>query len=392
MISNKRVSLKPGKDAAIKRLHPWIFSGAIQDQSPDLADGDVVEIQNNRKEFLGIGHFHHGSIAVKILTFEPIDDLLTLWKERIHLALKRRKESIPPHTNAYRVVHGEGDLLPGLVIDYYHGVYVIQCHTIGMHRSIQDLASVLKALDPTCLGIYDKSQETLPAFYAKNVSNGYLHGHQTLPHVIEENGVKFQINWETGQKTGFFLDQRDNRALLGQYASGKKILNAFCYSGGFSLYALKAGAKAVVSIDASSKAITLLNENLHLNGLETSSHESVVGDVMKYIQDLSEDFDLMVLDPPAFAKSLNAKHHALQGYQRLNALAMRKIKSGGLIFTFSCSQVISRELFLNMLVAAGIQVGRKVQVLHQLSQGADHPINLFHPESHYLKGFVLRID
>ena len=391
METKKFVQLKPGKDAPVKRFHPWIFSGAILKQSQNLQDGDWVDVTSSREEFLGTGHFHHGSIAVKIVSFKPIDSKADFWKSKIEQAYALRK-IIPFHqTNAFRLIHGEGDACPGLVIDFYNGILVFQAHTIGMHLDRAEIVQALKSVfGAQVVAIYDKSKETLPPEYATTCQNGFLFGEVSVPHRIEENGVAFSVNWVTGQKTGFFIDQRDNRKLIAEYAEGKSILNTFCYSGGFSLYALKAGAKKVISLDASAKAIDLVNQNSELNGL-SEGHEAIVGETLPYLKNTEEIFDIIILDPPAFAKSIGSKHKALQGYQKINQLALKKIKPNGLLFTFSCSQVISRDLFYNMLVAAGIEAGREIQVLHQMTQAPDHPINLFHPESNYLKGFVLRV-
>ena len=391
METKKFVQLKPGKDAPVKRFHPWIFSGAILKQSQNLQDGDWVDVTSSREEFLGTGHFHHGSIAVKIVSFKPIDSKADFWKSKIEQAYALRK-IIPFHqTNAFRLIHGEGDACPGLVIDFYNGILVFQAHTIGMHLDRSEIVQALKSVfGAQVVAIYDKSKETLPPEYAATCQNGFLFGEVPVPHRIEENGVAFSVNWVTGQKTGFFIDQRDNRKLIAEYAEGKSILNTFCYSGGFSLYALKAGAKKVISLDASAKAIDLVNQNSELNGI-SEGHEAIVGETLPYLKNTEEIFDIIILDPPAFAKSIGSKHKALQGYQKINQLALKKIKPNGLLFTFSCSQVISRDLFYNMLVAAGIEAGREIQVLHQMTQAPDHPINLFHPESNYLKGFVLRV-
>jgi len=389
----KFVKLKPGKEIPLKRFHPWVFSGAIQQQSNQLTDGDWVEVKDYKNNFLGIGHFHFGSIAVKVMHFKPIESFASLWIEKITQA-KNLRDLIPfQETNAFRLVHGEGDQCPGLIIDYYKGVFVIQAHSIGVHKSINDISdAILKVFGKKIVvAIYDKSKETLPQEYAQNLQNDYLYGNADVPYEILENGVKFAINWITGQKTGFFLDQRDNRELLAKFAKGKDVLNTFCYSGGFSLYALRAGAKKVISLDASAKAIDLVKQNISLNNFDKLNHEAIVGETLPYLRNNEELFDIIILDPPAFAKSLNTKHKALQGYQRINELAMQQIRPNGLLFTYSCSQVITRDLFYNMLVASAINCGREIQVVHQMNQGPDHPVNIFHPESHYLKGFVLRI-
>jgi 23S rRNA (cytosine1962-C5)-methyltransferase len=391
-MTEKFIQLKAGKDAPVKRFHPWVFSGAIQKQSPNLQDGDWVDVVSSRNEFLGTGHFHNGSIAVKICSFAPITNKAEFWENRIQNAWDLRLLLNLSKTNAFRLIHGEGDGCPGLIMDLYKDVIVFQAHTIGMHRDRDEIVAAIKnTLGKKVKAIYDKSRETLPPEYAQNCTNSFVFGEVKVPYTVQENGLSFSINWITGQKTGFFLDQRDNRKLLAHYAEGKDILNTFCYSGGFSLYALQAGANSVISLDASAKAIDLVHENIRINKMEAKNHEAIVGETLPYLRNCETDFDIIVLDPPAFAKSMNAKHKALQGYQKINELALRKIKKNGLLFTYSCSQVITRELFYNMLVAAGIAVGREIQVIHQMTQGPDHPINLFHPESNYLKGFVLKV-
>ena len=386
------IQLKPGKDAPVKRFHPWVFSGAIAKQSPNLKDGDWVNVYSSREEFLGTGHYHNGSIAVKIISFQEIESKSTFWEKRIQNAWDLRALLPLEKTNAFRLLHGEGDGCPGLIMDLYKDVLVFQAHTIGMHRDRNEIVEAIKqVLGKKIKAIYDKSRETLPTEYAQNCTNGYVFGEVAVPYTIKENGISFSINWITGQKTGFFIDQRENRALLAKYAKGKSVLNTFCYSGGFSLYALEAGAASVISLDTSAKAIDLVNANIELNKMQVLPHEAIIGETLPYLKANEDEFDIIILDPPAFAKSMNAKHKALQGYQKINELALRKIKKNGLLFTYSCSQVITRDLFYNMLVAAGIAVGREIQVIHQMTQSPDHPINLFHPESNYLKGFVLKV-
>jgi len=392
MNAAKFVQLKHGKDAPVKRFHPWVFSGAIIKQSPNLQDGDWVNVYSSREEFLGTGHFHHGSIAVKIISFEAIESKSAFWEKRIQNAWDLRSLLPLKDTNAFRLIHGEGDGCPGLIMDLYKDVIVFQAHTIGMHRDRDEIVEAIKnVLGKKIKAIYDKSKETLPTEYAQSVTNTFVFGEVKVPYTVKENGISFSINWITGQKTGFFIDQRENRAILARYAPGKSVLNTFCYSGGFSLYALKAGASSVISLDASAKAIDLVNANIELNKMQDLNHQAIVGETLPYLKANEDEFDIIVLDPPAFAKSMNAKHKALQGYQKINELALKKIKKNGLLFTYSCSQVITRDLFYNMLVAAGIAVGREIQVIHQMTQSPDHPINLFHPESNYLKGFVLKV-
>ena len=392
MKSTLFIQLKPGKDAPVKRFHPWVFSGAIAKQSPNLQDGDWVNVVSSRDEFLGTGHYHNGSIAVKIISFQEIESKSDFWKKRILNAWDLRALLPLEKTNAFRLIHGEGDGCPGLIMDLYKDVLVFQAHTIGMHRDRDEIVEAIKeVLGKKIKAIYDKSRETLPTEYAQNCTNGYVYGDVAVPYTVKENGISFSINWITGQKTGFFIDQRENRALLAKYAKGKSVLNTFCYSGGFSLYALEAGAASVISLDASAKAIDLVKANIELNKMQSLQHEAIVGETLPYLKANEDEFDIIVLDPPAFAKSMNAKHKALQGYQKINELALKKIKKNGLLFTYSCSQVITRDLLYNMLVAAGISVGREIQVIHQMTQSPDHPINLFHPESNYLKGFVLKV-
>jgi 23S rRNA (cytosine1962-C5)-methyltransferase len=384
--------LNKGREEAIKRLHPWIFSGAIGRQDESVRDGDLVEVVSKSGEYMARGHYHDGSIKVRILTFEKEAIDAAFWQKRLQNAYEVRQELLLSETDCYRLVHGEGDGLPGLIIDMYNGVAVVQAHTIGMHRCLPDIVTALQAvLGDNLKAVFDKSRDTLPGQYASGLTNGYLWGQAQVPHQVKENGNKFLIDWERGQKTGFFLDQRDNRALLAHYSKDKTVMNAFSYSGGFSVYALSTGAQQVVSIDVSGKATVLCDENVALNNY-TDRHESLTEDVMKWLSTTTDLYDIVVLDPPAFAKSLSARHRAVQGYKRLNAEGITKVKPGGLLFTFSCSQVVDRELFYNTVVAACMVVGRKARVLHQLTQGPDHPVNVFHPEGSYLKGLVLRID
>jgi 23S rRNA (cytosine1962-C5)-methyltransferase len=387
-----RLILQKGREDAIRRMHPWVFSGAIAREEGETADGDLVEVISNRGEFLARGHYHDGSIKVRILTYEnePIDQ--EFWVKKLQNAYNVRTDLLLRETNCYRLVHGEGDGLPGLIIDLYNGVAVVQAHTIGMHRSLPMLVDALKqVLGDDLKAVFSKSRDTLPGQYASEFPNDYIFEKAPSPHTVLENGLQFRVDWEQGQKTGFFLDQRENRALLAHYSPEKTVLNAFSYSGGFSVYALAAGAQSVVSVDVSGKATTLCDQNIALNDFQ-ERHESVTEDVMKWLKNSDDQFDIVVLDPPAFAKSLSARHRAVQGYKRLNIEGIQKVKPGGLLFTFSCSQVVDRELFYNTIVAACMEVGRKARVLHQLTQGPDHPVNVFHPEGSYLKGLVLRID
>ena len=405
---NKVIILKQGKELFVRRFHPWIFSGAIARILGKPQDGDLVEVQDHWQNYLATGHYHQGSIAVKIIAYQPTEADENFWFDKFERAFKVRQLLDLQATNCYRLIHGEGDSCPGLIIDVYNGVAVLQAHSIGMHLARHQISKALQQLYGANLqAIYDKSVETLPKEYASTIENSYLFGAATVPHAVLENNNTFLINWETGQKTGFFLDQRDNRALLAKYAKGKRVLNAFCYSGGFSVYALKAQATLVDSVDVSQKAIDLTNENVLANfyskQLSVSSeiipqsalnipHSAYAEDVMKFLKASDGLYEVMVLDPPAYAKSMDARHRAVQGYKRLNAEGMRRLAKGGVLFTFSCSQVVDRELFYNTIVAAALEAGRQVRVLHHLSQPADHPVNFFHPEGSYLKGLVLYVE
>lgn len=391
-----KITLRTGKDSPLKRFHSWVFSGAIKTIHGDVSEGDIVKVFSAKDEFLGMGHYQNGSIAVRVFSFEEVDPDSSFWVKKLRSAYTLRKNAGLANnetTNAYRLVHAEGDGLPGLVIDYYNGTAVVQTHSVGMHMIRDSLVTGLQAVYGEKLkAVYDKSAESLGKVQNEPYSNAYLFG-KAATNEVSENNYKFKVNWETGQKTGFFLDQRDNRALLGSYSRGKNVLNTFCYTGGFSIYALGAGANEVHSVDSSSKAIALTDENVHLNFGETDRHRSIEADVLKHIKETGKDYyDVIILDPPAFAKSISAKHNAVQAYKRLNAEALERIKSGGIIFTFSCSQVVDRELFKNTITAAAIQVGRKVRILHYLSQPSDHPANIFHTESEYLKGLVLYVE
>ena len=386
-----KIFLKPKKDEALYRKHPWIFSGAIRKIEGDAQDGERAAVHNSRGQYVATGHYHNGSIAVRILSFEKTNLDQNFWEERLENAKAYRKQLGLPKalTNCYRLIHGEGDGLPGLIIDVYGETVVMQCHSIGMHREREYIVEALKKLLPEIKAIYDKSSEALPERYAASMQDGYIFG-KSAPAEVNENGHRFFVDWETGQKTGFFLDQRDNRQKLNNYVKDKKVLNAFCYSGGFSVYAQQAGAAEVHSIDASKKAMEWTDKNIALNPTDIS-HQSIIGSVLEYLKSC-DLYDVMVIDPPAFAKTISKRHNAVQGYKRLNAMAMEKITSGGILFTFSCSQVIDSQLFYNTIVAAAIESGRKMRVMHHLSQPADHPVNIFHPEGSYLKGLVLRID
>lgn len=395
-----QIFLKPGKEMPVRRFHPWVFSGAIQRIEGNPNDGDIVSVLDRRGEVLGVGHFHHGSIAVRLVSFAPADlSDPVFWEKRFRSAWQVRSAAgilaQPEKTNCFRLSHGEGDAMPGLIVDVYGTTAVLQCHSIGMHRQREVLAEALLKM-PGIRSVFDKSREALPPKYAAAIQNGHLAGNNTdkglMSGVVVENGVKFRVNWETGQKTGFFLDQRDNRQLLTKFASDKTVLNAFCYTGGFSCYALNAGARLVHSVDISGKAMDLAEENVALNAPFSGRHEGFTEDVLRFLQASEDPYDIVIVDPPAFAKTLDKRHNAVQGYKRLNEAALRKVAPGGILFTFSCSQVIDRELFYHTVAAAAMEVKRPVRVLHHLTQGADHPVSLYHPEGAYLKGLVLHVE
>jgi 23S rRNA (cytosine1962-C5)-methyltransferase len=390
-----KVVLSAGKDDALRRFHPWVFSGAIHKIHGEVADGDVVEVFSSHDEYLGTGHIQNGSIAIRIFSFEQINPDHSFWKGKILDAFNYRQQIglvDNPVTNVYRIVHGEGDGLPGLILDYYNGCIVMQAHSIGMHIIRQEIAEVLKEIyGSKLISIYDKSSETLPKQPDLDISDSYLYGKSGNTEVLE-NGHKFFIDWENGQKTGFFIDQRENRKLLEKYSANKNVLNTFCYTGGFSVYALKSGASEVHSVDSSKKAIELTTMNVEKNNIDSSKHKAFQSDVNDFLKDVENKYDVIILDPPAYAKHLDAKHNAIQGYKRINLQAIKQIKKGGFLFTFSCSQVIDKNLFKSTVISAAILSGRKVKIVHQLSQPADHPINAFHPEGEYLKGLVLYIE
>jgi 23S rRNA (cytosine1962-C5)-methyltransferase len=386
-----QIVLKKGREASAKRFHPWIFSGAIHSLDGKPSDGDWVEVKDAAKQTLGFGHFQQGTITVRLLTFTKQEPLDSIYSDKISRAFHHRiiTNVISDATNCYRLIHGEGDGLPGLIIDIYNGVAVMQAHSTGMHNDRQLIAESLReVLAEGVHSVYYKSQTTLPGKTDKE----YLLGMSVLPHVVLEHGNKFYVDWEEGQKTGFFLDQRENRKLVGEMAKGKKVLNTFCYTGGFSVYALAGGAEYVHSVDASEKAIDLTKKNLELNGYDSIKNLSEASDTFDFLKDKKDLYDLIILDPPAFAKHKDARHQAMKGYQRLNAEAMRVIKPNGIIFTFSCSQVVDRQLFYDTVVSSAIQSGREIKVLDQLSQPADHPISIYHREGDYLKGLVLYVN
>lgn len=388
----KKIALKKGKENFLERRHPWIFSGAIQSETSAIEDGELIELADFKGDFCAIGFFQPGSIAVRILSFENrlIDQ--SFWDERIRKAVSLRRELglMNKDNTICRLVHGEGDLLTGLILDFYNGVVILQAHAVGMYNHRESISNSLqKAIGTHLKAIYSKSKETLPE--RVNAEDGYLFGECETPHIAKEFGHSFSIDWTSGQKTGFFIDQRENRKLLGQFSKGKKVLNTFCYSGGFSIYALANGAKEVHSIDSSAKAIDLTEKNVELLDFE-GEHKSIVADAVKYINDLEEKFDVIVLDPPAFAKHKNKRHQAIKAYTRLNANAIRQINPGGTIFTFSCSQVVDPYQFEKAVINAAIKVGRTVQILYHLHQPADHPVSAFHPEGEYLKGLILKVE
>jgi 23S rRNA (cytosine1962-C5)-methyltransferase len=389
-----KVYLKKNKDAAVRRNHPWIFSGAIQRKDKGLKDGDIVDVFTYNEKYLATGYYQNNTITVRVLSFVQREIDFSFWLETIENAFKLRQRldlTENASTNAYRLLHAEGDNVSGLIIDIYNDTAVIQCHSIGIHQRIDIISKALKeVLGDRISVIYDKSKKTLPKQYAQSIENKYLIGENPANTVLENDQV-FKIDWEKGQKTGFFLDQRDNRQLLAQYTNQNTVLNTFCYSGGFSIYALAAGATLVHSVDVSKTAIELTDENVALNDFK-GEHESFAMDVLQFLKESEMEYDVVVVDPPAYAKSIKARHNAVQGYKRLNKEALKKVKSGGLMFTFSCSQVVDRVLFYNTILAAALESKRKIKVLHHLSQPADHPVNIFHPESSYLKGLVLYVE
>jgi 23S rRNA (cytosine1962-C5)-methyltransferase len=382
------IILKKGRDHSIKRFHPWVFSGAIQYASDGIKDGDWVEVKDASKVTLGFGHYQKGTISVRLIWFGAVPPGDSVYRSKIAIALRQRMETnvVSEYTNAFRLVHGEGDGLPGLIIDIYHDVAVVQAHSAGMHRDRNLICDAIKmTLEENGVGISSVYYKSL---FEKSESE-YLLGMAGVPHIVQEHGNKFYVDWEEGQKTGFFLDQRENRKLLGEMSKNKTVLNTFCYTGGFSVYALQNQASLVHSVDASEKAVAMTQKNLTLNGFDPHLHECIASDTFDFIKDKNNIYDLIILDPPAFAKHKDARHQAVKGYQRLNSETMKIIKPGGIIFTFSCSQVVDRQLFYDTVVSAGIQSGREIKVLHHLSQPADHPVSLYHPEGEYLKGLVL---
>ena len=382
-MSRAKIYLRRGKEESLLRRHPWVFSGAIERIECDgesIPEGALVDIFTQRGEYIARGHYQIGSIAVRILTFEQEAIDAKWWHKRVATAYDVRRTldlTENEQTTCYRLIHGEGDLLPGLVVDIYGTTAVVQCHSVGMYLSRNEIAAAIREVyGERISAIYDKSAQTVP-FKAN---------------IVVENGHKFLVNWEEGQKTGFFIDQRFNRHLVQQYAKGRTVLNTFCYTGGFSVYALAGGAKEVCSIDASERAVRLVDENIRLNFGEDAPHTSLACDAVEYLKDIGDKYDMIILDPPAFAKHHKVLGNAMQGYKRLNARALSQIKSGGILFTFSCSQAVSKELFRTTVFTAAAIAGRKVRILHQLTQPTDHPINIYHPEGEYLKGLVLYVE
>ena len=414
----RQVQLRKGKDESLRRFHPWVFSGAIAHIDEGVSEGEVVRVVTHTGEFIAVGHYQEGSIAVRVLTFSdvPIDG--TFWTSRLQSALQMRQAigiADNPNNNTYRLVHGEGDHLPGLIVDVYGQTAVMQAHSIGMHLCRKEIAQALAAVMESRIShIYYKSETTLPFMTADDMNatphfdtdevlkNGFLYGGSD-DNVAMENGLKFRVDWLKGQKTGFFVDQRENRSLLEHFAKGKRVLNMFCYTGGFSFYAMRGGAELVHSVDSSAKAIELTKQNVALNFPGDPRHEAFCEDAFKFLESIGQPdgqhgtpdgqrYNLIILDPPAFAKHRGALHNALKGYTRLNQKAFEKIERGGILFTFSCSQVVTKDHFRNAVFTAAALAKRKVRILHQLHQPADHPINIYHPEGEYLKGLVLYVE
>lgn len=391
----KQIYLKRGKEDSLKRFHPWVFSGAIHHADDGIEEGDTVRVITASGDFIAVGHFQIGSIAVRVLSFRDVVIDSVFWESRLSSAINLRVAmgiADNPHNNTYRMVHGEGDNLPGLVVDVYGRTAVMQAHSVGMHVCRKDVAqAIVSAADGRIDNVYYKSETTLPYKADLGQENGFICGGSD-DNTAVENGLRFHVDWLKGQKTGFFVDQRENRALLERYSRGRKVLNMFCYTGGFSFYAMRGGAELVHSVDSSAKAIELTRRNVELNFPGDSRHEAFCEDAFKYLDEVGNNYDLVILDPPAFAKHRGAIRNALKGYTRLNAKAFEKIQSGGILFTFSCSQVITKDNFRNAVFTAAAMSGRKVRILHQLHQPADHPINIYHPEGEYLKGLVLYVE
>ena len=394
-MSYKKVYLKPGKEESLKRFHPWVFSGAIARVEGEPEEGEIVDVYTSKKDFIACGHFQIGSIAVRVLSFRQEEISHDFWKHRLEVALDlRRSLGLVDNleNNTYRLVHGEGDNLPGLIIDVYGQTAVMQAHSAGMHVYRMEIAEALsEVMGDIVKHIYYKSETTLPYKADLGPENGFIKG-GSPENVALENGLKFHVDWLKGQKTGFFVDQRENRHLLERYSKGRNVLNMFCYTGGFSFYAMRGGANLVHSVDSSAKAIDLTNQNVELNFPGDERHQAFAEDAFKYLDRMGDQYDLIILDPPAFAKHRDALRNALRGYSKLNAKAFEKIKPGGILFTFSCSQVVDKKDFRNAVFTAAAQSGRSVRILHQLTQPGDHPVNIYHPEGEYLKGLVLYVE
>ena len=392
---SKLIILRKGKEESLKRFHPWIFSGAVHHIEGDPAEGDIVEVLNSEGRFIALGHWQIGSIAVRVLTFNRQKIDVEFWKKRLSSALDVRRSigvAGTSYNNMYRLVHGEGDNLPGLIIDIYGKNAVMQAHSVGMHVCRMEIAQALKAVMGDDLkAVYYKSETTLPFKASLGQENGFILG-DSDDNVAIENGLKFHIDWLKGQKTGFFVDQRENRALVERYAHGRKVLNMFCYTGGFSVYAMRGGAELVHSVDSSAKAVDLVNANIELNFPGDKRHEAFAEDAFRFLDEMDGNYDLVILDPPAFAKHKDALKNALRGYTKLNAKALEKMPSGSILFTFSCSQAVNKDQFRMAVFTAAAMAKRKVRILHQLHQPADHPINIYHPEGEYLKGLVLFVE
>ena len=391
----KKIYLKKGKEESLKRFHPWVFSGAIQHQPEDVDEGEVVRVMTAGGDFIAVGHYQIGSIAVRVLSFDDVEIDDTFWYGKLQSAFAMRR-SIGivdnPSNNTYRLVHGEGDNIPGLIIDVYGPTAVMQAHSVGIHLERKRIAvQLIQVMGERVKNVYYKSETTLPFKADLGQEDGFIVG-GSKDNVALENGLKFHVDWLKGQKTGFFVDQRDNRSLLEHFSSGKRVLNMFCYTGGFSFYAMRGGATLVHSVDSSAKAIELTTKNVELNFPGDKRHEAFCEDAFKYLDKAGGDYDLVILDPPAFAKHRGALHNALKGYTRLNMKAFEKIRPGGILFTFSCSQVVTKDNFRNAVFTAAALAHRNVRILHQLHQPADHPINIFHPEGEYLKGLVLYVE
>lgn len=395
MSERTKIVLKSGKDQSLRRFHPWVFSGAIKKIHGPEREGDVVDIYDNKDEFLAMGHYQQGSIAVRVLSFDQVEINQDFWDKRILRAWKLREKLgvvDSQETNVFRWVNAEGDGMPGLIVDYYAGAAVVQMHSIGMYKSLESIkASLLKVAGDRIHTIYNKSQSTLPDKPGITDRSGFLFGDAVLGQV-KENGFSFNVNWTEGQKTGFFIDQRENRRMLGSWSPGRKVLNMFGYTGGFSVYAMGGGAQLVHTVDSSGKAIDLSRENVEMNFPGSSIHEAFAVDAFSYFREIKDQYDLIILDPPAFAKHQNVLSNALQGYKRLNQRAFEVIAPGGILFTFSCSQAVSKENFRKSVFVAAANARRNVRVLQQLSQPADHPISLYHLEGEYLKGLVLEVE